>query len=132
MEKRLPHGDSALMFASTTPRTSIVTLLAARRVADDRRSLVIATSLLLSMSAGTTVIWAPESATASLTLNLIGPPGALNDRRISSRGSAGALLSRPPPVIRAAEILAGGVAASRFCDRSSDPPSSFSVLGPWH
>ena len=58
VEKRSPEGNRALMFASTTPSTSIFTLLAARRSIEDWRRPVTAIPSVLSMFAGMIVIWA--------------------------------------------------------------------------
>ena len=84
--KRSPDGERALIVASTTPKTPIFTLLAARRSIDERRKFVTDMPPLLRMLAGMIVIWAPESATASFTLNSFRPPGVAKDSRTSSRG----------------------------------------------
>ena len=84
--KRSPDGERALILVSTTPNTLILALLANRRSMEDRRRPVTDMPPLLRMLAGMIVIYAPESATASLTRNSFWPCGVWKDSSTSKRG----------------------------------------------
>jgi hypothetical protein len=84
--KCCPHGEVASISTSVNPRTSMGTLFAVLRLLDEWFMRFIATSRLYTISAGMTVICAPESATAS-NLNTMGPRGDSNRSLIGMRGS---------------------------------------------